>query len=226
MQSWLAGSLAAFLCCLDALRASVAERIEMIARDLGFALRVLAKTPLFSVIIIATLALAIGANAAVFSIVDAVLLHPLPYAHANRLVNVYESTHIGSTFCQYCSLSLPNLRDVRARSRTLVDIAAYDDDNVTLSGVGRAVSLDALDVDEHFFGTMGVAPEIGHFFTRNDTRLGAPPVVAIADRLWRSRFNANPSVVGRLVSVGGIPTRIVSIVPASFVAPVKRSRRA
>lgn len=219
-NGWLAGSSAAVLCCFDALRASVAERGEMIARDLGYALRVLAKTPLFSAIIIGTLALAIGANAAVFSVVNAVLLHPLPYAHADRLVNVYESTKIGPTECLYCSFSLPNLRSVRTRSRTLSDIAGYDAGSATVGGAGRALSINVLDVDEHFFGVLGFAPKFGRSFTRGDTRQDAPPVAMLSERFWRSRFGADPHAVGRIVRIEGVPARIIGIVPANFIPPV------
>ncbi len=219
-NGWIGAALCAVGCCSDALEASVAERFEMIARDLSYALRVLAKVPLFSAIVVATLALTIGATTAVFSVVDGVLLHPLPYPQADRLVNVYESTQIGTRTCTYCTFSLPNLRDVRARSRTLSDIAAYQDDSVTLSGAGRAVSLGAVDVDEHFFATLGVQPVIGRFFSRRDTERNAAPVIAFGERFWHDRFHGDPSVIGRLVRIDGIPTRIVGVVPATFVPPL------
>lgn len=215
-----AGSIAAFLCCIDALRASVEERTEMIARDLAYALRVLAKTPLFTAIVIGTLAFAIGANTAIFSVVNGVLLRPLPYAHAGRLVNLYESTEIGARSCTYCAFSLPDLRDVRARSRTFGDVAAYQSGGATVGSAGRAVSLSTVDVDEHYFPTLDVKPALGRLFTRSDTRRDAAPVVAFGERFWRSQFGGDPNIIGRFVKVEGVPTRVVGIVPASFIPPI------
>jgi len=219
-KGWFAGSLAVFLCCIDALRASVAERLEMIARDLAYALRILAKTPLFSAIIIGTLALAIGANTAVFSVIDGVLLHPLPYPHPDRLVNAYESTKIGAHTCTYCSFSLPNLRDVRARSRTLADVAAYGTDGVTISGGGRAIAINAVNVDEHFFPTIGIKPVLGRLFTRRDTQRNAAPTIVLGERFWRSHYHGDPNIIGQFVRAQGVPTRVLGIVPVNFVTPL------
>jgi len=206
--------------CADALVTAAAERSEMIGRDLVHALRMLAKTPLFSAIVIGTLALAIGANASVYSVIDGVLLRPLPYPQANRLMSVYESAQVNGALCRWCPFSGPNLRDVRAQNRSFDDIAAYDVTSVTLAGVPHASQLDGLGIDDRFFATLGLEPELGRTIVAADLARHAAPVALLSDRVWRERYGADPSLVGRRLVLGDVPTTIVGIAPPGFEAPL------
>ena len=209
-----------FVLCAEALGTAVAERAEMIGRDLAHALRMLVKTPLFSAIVIGTLALAIGANASVFSVIDGVLLRPLPYPNATRLVAVYESVPVNGTFCRYCSFSGPNLLDVRAQNRSFDDIAAYSNISATLAGVPYGRELEGVAIDERFFSTLGIPPELGRSIAAGDYVPHAPPVALVSDRVWRENYGADPSLIGRRVILNDVPTTIVGIVPAGFEAPL------
>jgi putative ABC transport system permease protein len=182
-------------------------------RDLVYACRMLRKTPTFAVAAILTLALGIGANTAVFSLVNATLLQRLPVAHRERLANVYRG--VAST-----SLSYPTFVALRDGNRTLDGLAAWSALTVSLHADGTTDVVRGAIVSGNFFELLGINPAIGRLLMASDDRHPrAHPVVAISHSLWRTRCAARPDVVGREVTIAGHPFTIVGVVPAAFQGP-------
>ena len=182
-------------------------------RDVVYAVRMIRKAPAFAVAAILTLALGIGANTAVFSLVNATLLQRLPVANRDRLANVYRGP--AST-----SLSYPAFVAIRDGNRTLDACAAWAQITVSLHADGTTDLVRGAIVSGNFFELLGVAPAQGRLIMPFDDRQPrAHPVAAISDSLWRTRFAARPDVVGREVTVAGHPFTIVGVVPAAFAGP-------
>ncbi len=184
---------------------------EMI-QDLRFGLRMLLKNPGFTFIAALTLALGIGANTAIFSVVNAVLLRPLPYLEPERLVTLSHyrpregvSVATGGDFLRW-----------RDQSKVFERIAAYRFDTADLTGSGEPERLDAALVSTDMFATLGVAPALGRAFTPEEDTDGGPPVVILSDRLWRRRFNGDPQVIGRAITLGGLSRTVVGIMPPGY----------
>jgi predicted permease len=186
--------------------------------NLKYALRQLRKSPGFSFTVIVMLALGIGANSAVFSVVDAVLLRPLPYAHPERLVRA-ESGHLGSIVGS--DLSYPDFFDWRAQSRSFDHLVACHDNPYTLTGLGRAVHIDAEVVTWDLLPMLGIRPELGRGFAPEEEKKGTH-VVLISHGLWESQFASDKSVVGRSITLSGQAYTIVGVMPASFRFPVDK----
>lgn len=215
------GSIAAwrYACAAfwNAVWVSLAERGGVIARDLAFSIRTLAKTPLFALVVIVTLGLGIGANAAVFSVIDGVLLRPLPYAHADRLVMLWKRSTLE-----------PGVYDVMSK-----EDAADAGRAAALDGAGwfaGAVGTIAVPGAEPFRFTgsamnsglltvLGVRAQLGRLFVAGDDDLRAPRVAVLSDRLWRTQFGADPHAVGRIVAINDRPTTIVGVLPPGFLMP-------
>jgi predicted permease len=182
-------------------------------RDVVYAGRMMRKTPAFAAAAILTLALGIGANTAVFSLVNATLLQRLPVAHRDRLANVYRGA--AST-----SLSYPAYVAIRDGNRTLDGCAAWAQVVVSLHADGTTDLVRGAIVSGNFFELLGIAPAHGRLLMPFDDRQPrAHPVAAISDSLWRTRFAARPDIVGREVTVAGHPFTIVGVVPPAFVGP-------
>lgn len=185
------------------------------ARDVRFGMRMLAKRPgLYAAMVIA-LALGIGANTTVFSIVDAVLLRPLPYAHPERLVEVRSQN---SAALQDGAISYPDFFDWRAKNRSFAELVSYHGESLTLTGVERPAHLDGEVVSWNLLPLLGVNPELGLGFRPEDEKLGAR-VVLISHVLWVSQFGSDPRVVGRTMHLSGEPYTIDGVMPASFRFP-------
>ena len=190
--------------------------IENLRRDVGYALRQMRKSPGFAAVVIATLALGIGANTAVFSIVDAVMLRPLPYAQPQRLVEVRSSEagdYDGS------DVSYPDFFDWRAQNHSFNHLVSYHDDSGTLTGTERAVHLDGEVVSWDLLPLLGVQPELGRGFAPSEEKPGARALV-ISHALWVSQFGADRSVLGRSVTLSGQPYTIIGVMPPSFLFPI------
>ncbi|HWS54925.1 MAG TPA: ABC transporter permease [Pyrinomonadaceae bacterium] len=207
-------------------RSRVAERVfaprgkggvvlEQLLKDLGYGLRMLRRKPGFAAVAVLTLALGIGANAAIFSVVDAVLLRPLPYPEPGRLVSLYESLPQGGTG----SVSVPNLLDWRAQSDVFTGIAAYQYGDFNLQEGDQPVRAVGVTVTPNFFDVLGVAPQLGRAFVGGEDAAGRHRVVVLSDGLWRRAFGADPGVVGRDVQLGGEPYQVVGVMPASARFP-------
>lgn len=198
----------------DILRTAPAEHLDVLARDTRFALRTMAARPLHSSTALLTLALGIGANVAMFAVVDGVLLAPLPYRDPDALVSLAETKqgaepgHIG-----YLSFV-----DLRARARTIGTLVAASQSTATLAGGSRdAERVNAIRVSRAYFDMLGVRPALGRTFTEAEDRPGPSRRVAIlGDRLWRRRFDADARIVGRPIDIGGIPFVVVAVMPRDF----------
>jgi putative ABC transport system permease protein len=185
-------------------------------RDAAYALRRLHKMPLFVCIVAITFALGIGANIAVFSILNAVVLRPLPYPNIARLVAFKKrdahTAGVGTAF------SIPEIHDLAAQSKTLQFVAGDNVSGATLTGAGKPKALLGVDVTPSYFTALGLHPELGRFLTEADERKGVRSVV-ISDRLWRTSFNADPDILKRTLNLDGIAYRIVGVAPRAVRAP-------
>src|ERR1700747_407967 len=184
--------------------------------DLKFAFRQLRKSPGFTLVAVLTLALGIGANTAIFSIVNAVLLRPLPYPNADRIMVLNESSGPGQDY----SVALPDYFDWQHDNTVFEQLACTHKESRNLSGIaGREPErISCASVTRNFFNIIGLPPEIGRTFSEDEDKIGAPPVVVISDRLWRRVFNADSDVLGRSISlhdqnytvIGGMPPQMTS----------------
>ena len=184
---------------------------------LRFAVRQLIKNPAFSAVAIITLALGIGANTAIFSIVNAVLLRPLPYPDAGRIMILNESSGPGQDY----SVALPDYFDWRNDNTVFEHLAATHKESRNLSGIpGRDPErISCASVTRNFFNIVGLPPEIGRTFSEEEDKVGAPPVVVISDRLWRRVFNRDPSVLGRSITLHDQNFTVIGVMPPQVTSP-------
>ncbi len=184
--------------------------------DLRYAVRTLAKTPGFTAVAVATLALGIGANSAIFSVVNTVLFHALPYPHAERLVRVQEKTHSFG----FMDISYPNFLDWAAQNKVFESQALVREGSFTLMGAGEPERLKGVKVSSGLFATLGVNPAQGRGFLPQDDQKGAGPTVILSDELWKRRFSGDAAAVGRTIRLDGIGYTIVGVMPAGFKLPI------
>ncbi len=184
---------------------------------LRFAFRQLIKNPAFSAVAILTLALGIGANTAIFSIVNAVLLRPLPYPDADRIMVLNESSEPG----QYFAVALPDYFDWQHDTTVFEHLAATHKESRNLSGIpGRDPErVSCASVTRNFFNIVGLGPEIGRTFSEDEDKVGAPPVVILSDRLWRRSFNADPGVLGRSITLHDQNYTVIGVMPPRMTSP-------
>jgi putative ABC transport system permease protein len=190
--------------------------VENLRRDVAYALRQMGRAPGFAAVVIITLALGIGANTTVFSIVDAVMLRPLPYAQPQRLVEA-QSSGMGSFSAE--DVSYPDFFDWRRQNRSFERLVSYHDASFTLTGVERAVHLNGQVVSWDLLPLLGVSPELGRGFRPEEEKRGSR-VVLISHALWVSQFGSDASVVGRTIHLSGDAYTIAGVMPASFRFPV------
>jgi predicted permease len=183
-----------------------------------FSFRQLRKSPSFAIAAIVTLALGIGATTAIFSLVNAVLLKPLPFPESDRLMSIKQEDHSLGTPAPE-SLSYPDYFDWRAQNRTLQGLASFRSSTETLTGVGEAQQLNGQVVSSNFFQVLGVAPMLGRDFRWDEERAGNRAVM-LSYGLWQSRFGGDRRVVGRQVVLDGKPSTVVGVMPASFHFPL------
>jgi putative ABC transport system permease protein len=182
--------------------------------DLRQAFRAFRKSPGFSALVVVVLAVGIGANTAIFSIVNGVLLKPLPFAGAARLVAVDSLTRNEPDTSSY-----PDFLDWHARATTFDRLAAYDTAAITLTGVGDATSLSCSMVSADLFPMLGVAPLQGRVFTVEDDGAGATRTVLLTEGLWAQRFSRDPGIVGRSITLDGDAFVVIGVMPARFQFP-------
>ena len=188
---------------------------ETLIQDLRFGARALRRNPGFATIAILTLALGIGANAAIFSVVSAVLLRPLPWTDADRAVMIWSKwTAFDKTW-----VATGEVVDYRRRSQTLAEVAAWGHGQVNLTGDGEPERLPAGNVTSNLFSTLGVTPLHGRTFTAAEDVANGPRLVLLGHALWVRRFAADPSVVGRSIQINGLGTKSIGVMPADFVLP-------
>lgn len=190
--------------------------VESLLQDLKYALRILRKSPAFTLAAIVTLALGIGANTTVFSVVDAVLLRPLPYMHPERLV---EAESFFDRNSNPSNLSYPDFLDWRAQNHSFERLVSYHDKNFTITGAARAVHVTGQVVSWDLLPMLGLHPEIGRGFTPDEEKRGAR-VVLLSHALWVSQFGADQAVVGRTIQLSGETFTVIGVMPAGFRFPI------
>jgi predicted permease len=182
-------------------------------QDLRYGMRVLIGAPGFSLVAILTLALGIGANAAMFSIVNGVLLRPLPFPHPERLVVMHSSS---PQFPDMAS-SYPNFLDWESRATSFELLSAFRSNNVNVTGQGEPERLRVGFASASFFDLLGLEPVVGRAFTPSEDRRGAAPVVVLAEPYWKERFGGDPGVIGRAVVLDGVAHTVVGVAAADLV---------
>ena len=186
--------------------------MESLLQDIRYGLRMLQKSPGFTAVAVLTLALGIGANTAIFSVVNGVLLSPLPYAQPEQLVALYQRT---PNFVE-ASIPYPNFLDWQRGNRSFSAIAAYRSDDFNLSGTGQPERLKAGMVSATFFPLFDVKPIVGRTFSDSEDQLGAAPVALISEGLWKRKFAASPDMVGKAIDLNDTSYTIIGVVPGSF----------
>jgi predicted permease len=181
-------------------------------QDLKFAARMLAKSPAFTAVAVLTLALAIGANTALFSVVDGVLLNPLPYPQPDQLVTLHESKPNFNTG----SISYPNFLDWQKDNHTLSAMAVSRSYSFSLTGLGAAEQAQAQFITSGFFPILGVQPAAGRTFVPADDQRGAAPVALISAGFWKRKFGAAPDAIGKTLTLDGQQFTIIGVIPQNF----------
>jgi putative ABC transport system permease protein len=189
--------------------------------DLKYALRMLLKAPAFTIIAVLTLALGIGANSAIFSVIDAVLLHPLPFPRPNQLVAVW-SRETTDKLAKY-SESVPDYVDLRDQSQTLSGLAAFTRAGAVLNGTEEARQLEGVAITSDIFSVLGVAPARGRVYTREEDNVDAR-VVVLTDYAWKTYFNSDPEIVGKQISLSWRLYTALGVMPPGFQFPVEGAR--
>ncbi|MBY0493174.1 MAG: ABC transporter permease [Cyanobacteria bacterium] len=185
-----------------------------ILSDLKHGFRVLLRTPLFTICTIAALAIGIGATTALFSVVHALLIRPLPYKDANQLVVMWE--HNLPRNRPRNVISPANFLQWRERSRSFQSMAAFSQNRVTLTGSGEPAELAVLTVTANMFDVLGVGPVVGRGFITGEDEAAAPRTVILSNAAWQRQFGGDHAVIGRQVTINGEPMTIVGVMPASF----------
>ncbi|MCI0407776.1 MAG: ABC transporter permease, partial [Acidobacteria bacterium] len=190
-------------------------------QDFRYGLRILLKNPGFTAVAVATLAVGIGANTAIFSVVNGVLIRPLPYPASDRLVMVW-NTYPRMGLLK-AGLSGPDFADRRDQSRVFENLGVYADANLNLTGGGDPERIQGVRISAGVFPSLGVQAALGRFFLAEEDRPGGEAVVIVSDGLWKRRFGADRSLVGRSVTLNGKSHTVVGVMPAGFSFPSPRT---
>jgi len=181
-------------------------------QDVRYGLRVLGKNPGFTAVAVLTLALGIGANTALFSVVNGVLLNPLPFPNPTELVAVYSRT---ATF-QESSISYPNFLDWQKDNHSFASLSAFRSDDFNMTGVGEPERLHAHMISAEFFPALGLLPLLGRNFTPEEDRAGAGPVAILSDGTWKRKFGSSPEVLGRSITLNGKAYTVIGVAPGGI----------
>jgi predicted permease len=186
--------------------------LETLWQDVRYGFRMLWKSPGFTAVAVLTLALGIGANTALFSVVNGVLLNPLPYPHSEQLVTLHESKPNFNTG----SISYPNFLDWQKENHTLSSMAVSRSYSFSLTNLGEAEQIPGQFVTADFFSILGVNPVTGRSFVRDDDQIGAAPVAMISEGFWKRKLSGEPDVVGKSLALDGREFTIVGVIPSDF----------
>jgi len=189
--------------------------IENFWRDLQYGLRTLRKSPGFTTVILLTLALAIGANSAIFSVIDGVLLRPLPYPGADRIVRIFFHSTVFPKF----PLNPFDFRDFRTRLKSFESMAGFTRGDLRLSGAGRPEQFTGFRITAGYFHVLGLAPARGREFNASDEIAGNGQSVILSDRMWRTRLAADPNILGRKITLDAQPFTVVGVMPPGTEHP-------
>jgi predicted permease len=192
---------------------------EELLQDLRYGARMLRKNSGFTLVAVLTLALGIGANTAIFSVVNGVLLNPLPYPHPEQLVTLHQNK---ANF-EFGSISYPNFRDWQKDNHTFSSMAISRRFDFSLTGLGDAEQLRGRFISSDFFSTVGVNPVLGRDFAPGEDAIGAAPIALVSAGFWKRKFGSSPSVLGKSLTLDGRNYTIVGVVPANFDLFLKSS---
>ena len=187
---------------------------EQLRAELRYAVRTLLRSPGFTAVAVLTLALGIGANTAIFSVVNGVMLRPLPYPDPGQLVLI-TSQFPTLGFDQF-PVDAAEFLEFRERNRSFSNVGAYFANAVNVGGQSSPARVAAALASASLFPTLGVTPEVGRWYTDQETLPNAPPVAVLSDELWRSNFAGDRSIVGQKVDIDGVQTQIVGVMPKGF----------
>jgi len=188
-----------------------------VLNDLRYAVRMLLKTPGFTVVAVLTLALGVGANTVIFSIVNAVLLQPLPYPDSDQLVTLWQSAKVKEL--ERFSLTHAHFAAYRDQNRAFEKIAAYATDNFNFTGVGEPQRLLGTNVTLNFFDALGQKPMLGRTFLPEEDSPGKNLVCILSHGFWQGRFGGDPDIVGQSLLLDDVPTQVVGVMPPGFEFP-------
>lgn len=186
------------------------------AQDLGFALRALRKSPAHTIVMLSTMALGVGLNSAMFSIVDAVMLRPLPYRNPDRLVSIWE-TQRGSD--RRMALAGPNFDDLRGKASFLEGLAGYQGGESLVTGGSSLLRVPSYLVSSDFFRVMGVSAEMGRLFSAEESAPGGSHVAVIGHGLWQSALGGSTAALGKTITVFGWTVEVIGVLPEGFAYP-------
>ena len=193
--------------------------LESIGADLRYAVRALRRSPAFSIVVVLTLALGIGANTAIFSVVRGVLLKPLPHRDGDRLVYLRQSTD--GPAGEDIAFSVPEIRDIRTGVKSFGGVAEYSPWSATLEEPDGAIHLDAGLVSGNFFKVMGLSPVAGRVTGPADDGAGVPPVAVLTYEFWLKHFDGDPGIVGRAVRFDGMPVTVIGVMQQAPFFPTR-----
>jgi putative ABC transport system permease protein len=191
--------------------------MSVFLQDLRHAIRMIWKSPGFTVVAVLTLGLGIGANSAIFSVVDGVLLRPLPFPRPDRLMTI--SMRDAANPDERTVLSDADFLDWKAQNQAFEHVAGFTDAWFTMTGQGDPERLRGAAVTADFFAVLGVAPSLGRTFTSEEGAPGSPRLVVLSDHLWRSRYRADSRILGQTIQVNGAARTVVGVMPAGFRFP-------
>ena len=220
-ESWTARTGVVGAAILDTIRNAPAIHLDILRHDLRFSVRTLARLPLFSVTVMLISAVGIGATTAAFSVADHVLIRPLPFREPDRLVKVWED-HSYRGY-RRMELSPANFRDLRAAGTSFESFSAFYMLSANLVAKNEPIRVDAAAMLGDLFSVLGVQPAIGRGISEDDSSERAPGVVVLSDRLWRTRFDASPDVVGTSVLVDNLPRTVIGVMPPTFEFPTRET---
>jgi putative ABC transport system permease protein len=195
--------------------------MDSILRDFRYALRSLARVPAFTGATVLCLALGIGANTAIFSVIDAVLIRPIPVHEPSGIVMVWE--RFDERASERNVVSPANYLDWKAQAKTIADIGAFVDWRAALTGDDDPEQLHIAIATAEFFSVLGVPPQLGRTYDRTQAVPGGPEVVVLSDELWRRRYNADPRILGRRILLDGDVTEVIGVMPPGFGYPGSRA---
>jgi putative ABC transport system permease protein len=192
--------------------------MDVLWKDLVYSLRMLLKRPSLTAVAVLAIALAIGANTAIFSVVNSVILQPLPYEEPQQLVNLANEQR-DQALDGRGSFSLPDVIDVQQSSKTIAHVAFYQQSGTIITEGGDPERVLGAAVNAGYFPTLGVKPILGRVFTPDEDKPGGPAVVLISQGLWQRRYGGDPNIIGREINLGGKAT-VIGVLPAGFEFPI------
>src|ERR1700730_14398748 len=193
--------------------------METLFKDIRYGIRGLLSRPAFTVLVVVTLALGIGANTAIFSVLNAVMLRPLPYADADRLVRIDETEGRGGM-----GVSPPDLLDFQQQNHSFENIAGYAGDSLILTGSGEPLRIQGVNVSHNLFSVLGIGPLLGRSFSADDERQGQNQVALIGYGLWQRRFGGDRGLIGRQITLDNRSYSVIGVMPREFEFPIQTER--